>query len=214
MSVRAGHEWYTGSPGCFTDAQLKKLEGRWIACPDSTVESFEAGKGNVAAIIAKFKTRFPSLEAPRFVSACTKAIEGDGGLREVLIAKDAVWAGCKPPMGVPTARELGVSLPASIFGDPSVQQRIDDGKQKARETKAAKAREAKHGQGVVESAKTIKCDLPILSIADKEAVRRACFDKAWAQKRARDEASSSGQPFIPWWQQHKKQVSLTMKLFR
>ena len=98
MSVRAGHEWYTGSPGCFTDAQLKKLEGRWIACPDSTVESFEAGKGNVAAIIAKFKTRFPSLEPPRFVSACTKAIEGDGGLREVLIAKDAVWAGCKPPM--------------------------------------------------------------------------------------------------------------------
>lgn len=186
MSVRAGHEWYCGPPGRYTSAHLRNLEGKWIACPECTTEAFEAGKCHVTLITARFKTDFPSLEPPKFLSACTKVVEGDSGLRDVLMTKDAVWAGCKPPTGAPTVRDLGVSLPASIFGDPSVQQRIDNAKQKARETKAAKAREVKYGQGAVESDKTIKYDLPVLTIAEKEVVRRASFDKAWAQKRARE----------------------------
>ena len=187
MSVREGHEWYCGPPGSYTDNHLKRLSGALIACPDCTAITFAAGGCHVRDIILRFRTTFPVLQPPAFVSACTKSIEGEGGLRDVLLAKGAVWAGCKPPTGVPTARDLGVSLPASVFGNPAVQQRIDDGKQKARDTKAAKAREAKYGQGAVGIAKTIKCDLPVLTIAEKEAARRACFDKAWAQKRAREQ---------------------------
>ena len=195
MSVRAGHEWYVGVPGSYTDKHLKQLAGRWVACPGCTIDAFTEGNCHTGPIIEEFKTKFPDLEAPKFVSVCTKVVEGKGGLRDVLITKDAVFMGCKPPRAAPTARELGVSLPASIFGNPEVQKRLDEGKEKARETKAAKKREAKHGKGSAGGLTEIR-DLPVRTMAEAEAERRACFDLAWEQQRKR--VAAGGPLVLPY----------------
>ena len=202
MSVRAGHEWYVGVPGSYTDKHLKQLAGRWVACPGCTVDAFTEGNCHTGPIIEEFKTKFPVLEPPRFVSVCTKVVEGKGGLRDVLITRDAVFMGCLPPRAAPTARELGVSLPASIFGNPEVQKRLDEGKEKARETKAAKKREAKHGQGTVPGGLTEIRDLPVRTMAESEAERRACFDKAYAQQRKR--VAAGGPAVLPYGEKKQK----------
>ena len=202
MSVRAGHEWYVGVPGSYTDKHLKQLAGRWVACPGCTIDAFTEGNCHTGPIIEEFKTKFPVLEAPKFVSVCTTVVEGKGGLRDVLITKDAVFMGCKPPRAAPTARELGVSLPASIFGNPEVQKRLDEGKEKARETKAAKKREAKHGQCAVPAGLTEIRDLPVRTMAESEAERRACFDKAYEQQRKR--VAAGGSAVLPYGEKKQK----------
>ena len=40
-------------------------------------------------------------------------------------------------------------------------------------------------------------DLPIRSMAENEAERRACFEKAWAQKKAREEAAAAPKAAVP-----------------
>ena len=202
MSVRAGHEWYCGPPGSWTDAHLRKLAGRWIACPGCTIDAYTSGNCHTSKIIDEFRAKWSALEAPKFVSMCTKTVEGNGGLRDVLVARDAVFAGCKRPRGAPTSRELGVSLPASIFGNPEVQKRLEEGKEKARETKQTKKREAKRGVGCEMG---VKCDLPVRTIAQANAEHAACFEKAWAQKRAREAAQAKGVPFVPEWENKQKQ---------
>ena len=184
--MRAGHEWYCGPPGSYTDAQLRKLAGRWIACPGCTIDAYNEGNCHTGPIVREFESKFPDLEAPRFVSMHTKVVEGDGGLRDVLITRDAVFAGCKPPRGAPTSRDLGVSLPASIFGNPEVQARIDEGKEKARESRELKKREAKYGQCGGHS--TMKRDLPERTVAEANEEHREYFERAWAQKRARPQS--------------------------
>ena len=184
MSIRTGHEWYKGVPGSYNTAQLKKLAGRWICCPGCTIDAYTEGNCHTGKIVDEFKAKFPDLEAPLFVSGNTKCVEGKGGLRDVLVTRDAIFCGCKPPRGAPTSRELGVSLPASIFGNPEVMARINEKRLKTKEDKEEKKRAAKHGQSASESHRR---DLPVMSIAEGEAERRACFEKAWAQKRAREE---------------------------
>lgn len=185
MSVRQGHQWYCGEPGSWTNEHLEKLAGRWICCPGCTIDAFSEGNCHTLPIIMKFKKEFPDLEAPNFVSLATTTVEGKGGLRDVLIEKDAVFCGCKPPRGAPTSRDLGVSLPASIFGNPEIMAKIREGKEKGAEKRAQKKKEEKHGQG--SSQVTERRDLPVRTMAEAEAERRAFFDKAWEQKRKREE---------------------------
>lgn len=200
MSVRTGHQWYCGPPGSYTEAHLKRIAGRWIACPGCTVDAFEAGNCHTVRIIDEFRRKFPDLVAPKFVSVCTKTVEGNGGLRDVLVTRDAVFAGCKPPRAAPTVRALGVSLPASIFGNPEVQKRLDDSKTKARETKEAKKRAAKYGKSAANCDElTVRYDLPVRTIEEAEAERRACFERAWAQKREREAAEAKGEAYVPEW---------------
>ena len=184
MSIRVGHEWYCGTPGSWDSSHLKKLAGRWIACPGCTIDAFTQGNCHTSAIIEAFKKEYPVLEPPKFVSASTKCVEGKGGLRDILISRDAVFAGCKPPRGAPTSRELGVSLPASIFGNPEIWAQINAKRLQSQEARDEKKREAKYGKG---PGVAYKRDLPDLTKAEAETQRRACFDKAWAQKRAREE---------------------------
>ena len=185
MSVRAGHQWYCGEPGSWTDEQLKKLSGRWICCPDCNAEAFSNGKCHLLPLIMSFKKVYPVLAPPNFVSLATTTVEGKGGLRDVLIEKDAIFCGCKPPRGAPTSRELGVSLPASIFGDWVLMAKIREGKEKGAEKRAEKKRQETHGQGP--SHVTHKRDLVVRTMAEAEAERKAFFERAWEQKRAREE---------------------------
>ena len=184
MSTRKGHEWYCGDPGSWTSEHLKKLTGQWICCPVCTIDAFSEGNCHTLPIIMQFKKEFPDLEAPNFVSLATTTVEGKGGLRDVLIEKDAVFCGCKPPRGAPTSRDLGVSLQASIFGNPEEMAKIQEGKEKGIEKRAEKKRQQKHGQGP--SHVTHKHDLPVLTMEESEAERRSFFEKAWEQKRARE----------------------------
>ena len=114
-SVRPGHEWTVGVPGTYTDADLEKLANRYIACPRCSDQDFEMGSCHVKPIIESFKAKFPDHCPPTFVSMGTTNVSI---LRDVLLTKDAVFAGCSPPRGAPTVRELGVRLPRSIFGNP------------------------------------------------------------------------------------------------
>jgi len=45
-----------------------------------------------------------------------------------------------------------------------------------------------------------KYDLPVRTMEEAEAERKAFFDKAWAQHYARKEAEARGEVFIPEWQ--------------
>lgn len=193
MSVRPGHEWACGPPGSWSMEDLKKLAGRWVACPDCKLNE----SCHIGPIISKFKTEFPNLEPPVFVSMCTKVIDGNGGLRDILVSKDAVFAGCKPPHGAPTVRDLGVSLPASIFGNPEVQKRLDDKKQKAQQTKLLKKQAILSASS---SSSVTKHDLPKRTIAEANAEWSNLFEQAWAQKRERDAVEAKGQVFVPEWQ--------------
>ena len=187
MSIRVGHEWYCGTPGSYNSAQLKKLSGRWIACPGCTIDAYTEGRCHLGPIIDTFKSKFTDLAPPLFVSLSTKCVEGKGGLRDVLITRDAVFCGCKPPRGAPTSRELGVSLPASIFGNPEVMERINAKRLETKEKKDEKKREAQYGKSAGESHKR---DLPVMTMDESEVERRACFETAWAQKRAREHKQS------------------------
>lgn len=48
-------------------------------------------------------------------------------------------------------------------------------------------------------APATKYDLPVRTIAEGEAERRTFFDKAWAQKAAREAAEKRGETFVPDW---------------
>ena len=170
---------------------MKRLAGQWICCPGCTLDAFSEGNCHTVPLIMKFKELYPDLEAPSFVSLATTTVEGKGGLRDVLIERNAIFCGCKPPRGAPTSRELGVSLPASIFGNPEVMQKIREGKEKGAEKRAQKKREEKHGQ--CPAHVTHKYDLPVRTMAEAEAERKAFFEKAWAQKRAREEREKQDQ---------------------
>ena len=187
MSVRVGHEWYSGEPGTWNAEHLLSLSERWLACPDCTTVDFTEGRCHTQGIINAFKQKFPSLQGPQFASANTKVIEGDGGLRDVLITKNAIFAGCKPPRGAPTSKELGITLPCSVFGNPEVMAKIRQGIERGKEERAKKKHASKYGGGAVDGNLTMKYDLPRRTPAEAEAERRACFDKAWAQKRARSD---------------------------
>ena len=51
---------------------------------------------------------------------------------------------------------------------------------------------------------TTRSDLPTRTMAEAEAERSACFKKAWAQKRAREEAEKRGDVFVPEWEHTQK----------
>ena len=51
---------------------------------------------------------------------------------------------------------------------------------------------------------TTLADLPIRTMAEADAERRASFEKAWAQKRAREEAEKRGDVFVPDFVQAQK----------
>ena len=116
--VRGGHEWTEGVPGTYTDADLARCEGRYLACPGCTSDAFELGNCHTLPIINAFKLKFPDRCPPTFISLNTTTVEGKGGLRDVLIEKNAIYAGCNPARGSPHASALGVKLPRSIFGNP------------------------------------------------------------------------------------------------
>jgi len=136
--VRPGHEWYLGVPGTWTDDDLFRLSGRYLACPGCTIDDYERGACHTRLIIHSFKVKFPDHCPPTFVSAATKIIEGRGGHRDVLINLDAVWAGCRPPRGAPIARELGTRLPCSKFGNPEKLKAWDEAKQQRAEKRLRK----------------------------------------------------------------------------
>lgn len=131
--VRPGHEWYLGVPGTWTDDDLFRLSGRYLACPGCTIDDYNRGACHTRSIINKFRVRFPDHCPPTFVSAATRTIEGRGGHRDVLINLDAVWAGCRPPRGAPIARELGTRLPCSKFGNPEKVKAWAEAKQQRAE---------------------------------------------------------------------------------
>lgn len=125
--VRKGHGDFIGVPGTWTREDLFKLEGRFIACPKCTIEKFYNGNCHVKGIVDAFNFSFcnsmdfeicPVITPPKFVSANTTTVLGRGGLHDVYVNKDSVFAGCYPPRGSPHLRELGFQLPQSVFGNP------------------------------------------------------------------------------------------------
>ena len=117
-TLRKGHAWTVGIPGTYTDTDLRRLSGRYICCSGCTSIDYEEGHCHTAKLVAEFIAKNPDLPPPKFVSAATTTIEGAGGLREVLIEKDAVWCATRTARGAPTARELHIRLPFSKFGNP------------------------------------------------------------------------------------------------
>ena len=65
-------------------------------------------------------------------------------------------------------------------------------------------------------AMTCKQDLPERSMEEAERERKACFAKAWAQKRARELAEANNQVFVPEWQtaERARQKSATDALMQ
>ena len=51
---------------------------------------------------------------------------------------------------------------------------------------------------------SVKSDLPVRTMAEAEAERRAFFAKAWAQKRDREAAQAKGETFVPEWEKKQK----------
>ncbi len=137
--VRGGHEWTEGVPGTYTDADLARCEGRYLACPGCTSDDFELGNCHTLPIINTFKLKFPDRCPPTFISLNTTTVEGKGGLRDVLIEKNAIYAGCNPARGSPHASALGVKLPRSIFGNPQKLKDWAAAKALREEKKAVKA---------------------------------------------------------------------------
>jgi len=140
--LRKGHSWYSGHAGTYTDEQLGALAGRWVACPGCTVDDQAQGNCHLARLQQAFRAAFPERECFRMCSLATDAVEGKGGLRDVLVAKDAVFAGVLPKRGSPHARELGICLEESIFGNPehpAAVRRRDTQKRKRDEADAAAA---------------------------------------------------------------------------
>ena len=89
-----------------------------------------------------FQAAFPERECFRLCSLATDIVEGKGGLRDVLVAKDAVFGGVLPKRGSPHARELGICLEESIFGNPehpTAVARRELKKRKREEAEAAAA---------------------------------------------------------------------------
>ena len=120
--VRRGHEVFVGTPTRIEEVPprlLLRLAGRFIACPGCTQEQYDAGHCHTAGIVRAFRTAFPELPPPRFLSGATKVVEGRGGIRDVYVAHDAVFCGCYPPRGSPHLRALGFSLPATVLGNPA-----------------------------------------------------------------------------------------------
>ena len=116
--IRKGHKWTCGPPGSYTDTDLHRLSNRYICCSGCTLKDFQQGRCHTSKLVAEFIAKNPDLPPPKFVSAATTTIEGKGGLREVLIEKDAVWCATRTARGAPTARELHIRLPFSKFGNP------------------------------------------------------------------------------------------------
>lgn len=139
-AIRKGHEWTVGYPGTYTDEDLARCEGRYLACPGCTVDDFELGNCHTLPIINEFKRKFPDRCPPTFISLSTTVVEGKGGLRDVLLEKDTIYAGVGGgARGAPTVRELGVSLPRSIFGNPQKLEDRKEAKKLREEKKAEKA---------------------------------------------------------------------------
>ena len=131
-----------GYPGTYTDTDLALCEGRYLACPGCTIDDFELGNCHTLAIINAFKRKFPDRCPPTFISLSTKVVEGKGGLRDVLLEKNAIYAGVGGgARGAPIARELGVSLPRSKFGNPQKLEDRKEAKKLREEKKAAKEAE-------------------------------------------------------------------------
>ena len=128
--IRPGHAWYCGTPGTYTDDDLRRLANKWICCSGCTMCDFHRGKCHTCKIVTEFKDKFPDLPPPTFVSAATTTIEGKGGLREVLIQKDAVWCATRTARGAPTSRELNIRIPFSKFGNPDKLRKWAEDKQK------------------------------------------------------------------------------------
>ena len=149
MAIRECDLPFLGEPGTYTEADLAALEDKYICCPGCTIVDFELGRCHTCAIVGEFRAKFPEKKAPKWLSMATKTVEGRGGLRDVLVAKQAVFCGCKPPRGSPTMRELGVRFKPTRFGNPEVMVRLRAGIQKGKETRAKKAA----GKGVVEGPK-------------------------------------------------------------
>ena len=148
MAIRSFDLPYLGEPGSYTDADLLSLAGKFICCPGCTIVDFHLGRCHTCAIVAEFRTKFPDKEAPQWLSMATKTVEGRGGLRDVLVTKQAVFCGCRPPRAAPTMRELGVRFKATRFGNPEVMVRLRAGIQKGKETRAKKAARKEVVEGV------------------------------------------------------------------
>lgn len=52
-----------------------------------------------------------------------------------------------------------------------------------------------------------KNDLPVRTVAEAQAERKAFFDKAWAQHNARAAANARGEAYVPDWQRTAKKTA-------
>lgn len=145
--IRDGHGWYTGSPPETLDElprdKVEALSGKFVACPGCTRDAFETGNCHLVALFAHFAKTCPGMEPPKFASLATKTVEGKGGLRDVLLEKDAIFGGCKPARGSPHSSALGVKLKCSIFGNPEVEKRLKESRLRAAEKRARKIAQAR-----------------------------------------------------------------------
>lgn len=79
----------------------------------------ESARCHVLIIIQHFKRMFgDTLPPPRTCSAATKCIEGRGGLRDIFITRQAIFAGRRCLRGAPTKRSLGLTIKKSVFSNP------------------------------------------------------------------------------------------------
>ena len=140
--LRKGHSWYSGPAGSWTEAQLGELAGRWVACPGCTADDQAQGNCHLVKLQEAFRNAFPERECFKMCSLATDVVEGKGGLRDVLVEKDAVFAGVLPKRGSPHGRELGIRLEESLFGNPEHPTAVARRELKKRKREEAEAVEA------------------------------------------------------------------------
>ena len=138
--LRKGHSWYSGHAGTYTNEQLGQLAGRWVACPGCTADDQAQGRCHLCGLQDAFRDAFPDRECFKMCSLATDVVEGKGGLRDVLVEKDAVFAGVLPKRGSPHGRELGIRLEESLFGNPNHPAAV--GRREAQKRKREEAAEA------------------------------------------------------------------------
>ena len=122
--IRQGHEPFAGRAGTWTLDDLRGLQGRWIACPGCTIDDYHSGHCHTKDIVDAFRTHYPDLDQPAFVSGNTKTVLGKGGLHDVYVRRNAVFCGCFPPRASPHLSQLGFKFKESVFGNPAKRRKL------------------------------------------------------------------------------------------